>query len=136
MLRKQLTTGGLALLLSIAAMEIPTPAAAGGSASLTITPRGESARVLQEGLHWYSLFKSSRNRARVDQSGSGNGAAISQHGSNNWARIFQRGQGQSASITQSGNDNAMGVVQFGRKTNTTARQTGNGNIGLVLQGGW
>jgi hypothetical protein len=136
MLRKQLTTGCMALLLGVAAMELPTPAAAGGSASLTITPKGESAKFLQEGLHWYSLLKSSRNRARVDQRGSGNGAAISQHGSNNWASIFQRGQGQSASITQNGNDNAMGVFQFGRKTIATTRQTGNGNVGLVLQGGW
>ena len=136
MLRKQLATGCLALLLGVAAMELPTPAAAGGSASLTITPKGESARVLQEGLHWYSLFKSSRNRARVDQRGSGNGAAISQHGSNNWAGIFQRGRGQSASIAQNGNDNAMGIFQFGRKTNATTRQTSNGNVGLVLQGGW
>ena len=136
MLRKQLATGCMAFLLGVAAMELATPAIAGGSASLTITPKGESARVLQEGLHWYSVFKNSRNRARVDQSGAGNGAAISQHGSNNWARIFQRGRGQSASITQNGNDNAMGVFQFGRKTNTTARQTGNGNVGLVLQGAW
>ena len=99
MLRKVLTTGCLALLLGVAALELPTPATAGGTASLTITLKGESARVLQEGLHWYSVLKNSRNRARVDQNGASNGAAISQHGSNNWARIFQRGRGQSASIT-------------------------------------
>ena len=136
MIYRQMTTGGLALVLGFCAMSMPTAATARGSASITITPKGESARVLQEGLHWYSIFQNTRNRARVDQKGTGNGAAVSQSGRNNWAGIFQRGKGHAATVTQNGNDNALGVVQFGKKTNMTASQSGNGNVGLVLQGGW
>lgn len=136
MIRKCMITGVMALLIGMTAIEMPTPAAAGGRVSFTITPRGESADVIRESLHWYSFFQRARNQARVDQRGGGNGAAVSQSGYDNVAGIFQRGHGHSATIAQNGNNNAFGIFQFGRNTSTAARQIGNGNVGLVFEGGW
>jgi hypothetical protein len=115
-----------------------SPAAAknSGSVSVTITPRGQEAEVIRGGLQLYSFFRSAKNRAKVNQRGSGNGAAIAQHGSGNTAEVFQRGNGNQATIEQTGNNNWFGIFQFGKKSNAAVSQVGNGKTGLILQGGW
>lgn len=116
----------------------PQPAAAGGRLGFTVTPRGEEAQALRTGLQLYSIARGMRkkNRARVDQAGSGNGAAIAQHGEGNWAGVFQRGRGNSGSITQNGNDNGYALFQFGKNGNTSVSQNGNGNIGARFEWDW
>lgn len=127
-----------ALMIPMAALSIfaATPAEARNGFRFVVTPKGEDARVVRDGLRLYSLARDLRNRAKVDQRGTGNGAAVSQSGSGNWSGIFQRGSGHSATVTQNGNNNSFGIFQFGRNQNTTAVQEGNGNVGLVFEGGW
>ena len=136
MIRLRKTSAALAVLVAFAAVQLPSAAEARRQVSVTITPHGRNAELVREGLQLYSVFERTRNRARVDQKGSGNGAAIGQSGQGNVAEVFQRGRGHSATISQTGNHNAFGIFQFGRNTSSTARQTGNDNVGLVLQGGW
>jgi Curlin associated repeat len=136
MIRAKLAAGLLAFTVGATAIDAPTPAAAAGSVSVTIAPKGESASALRDGLFLYSWAQQLRNSARVDQKGSGNGAAVRQSGQWNWAAIFQRGRGHSATVAQNGNNNAFGVFQFGRNTSIDAAQTGNGQGGLVVQYGW
>jgi Curlin associated repeat len=112
------------------------PAEARNGFRFVVTPKGEDARVVRDGLRLYSIARDLRNRAKVDQRGTGNGAAVSQSGSGNWSGIFQRGSGHSASVSQNGNNNAFGIFQFGRNQNTSAVQQGDGNVGLVFEGGW
>jgi Curlin associated repeat len=127
----------LALIVGLAPFyAAPAQAKNNGSVSLTISPNGRDAEVIREGLQIYSLFKSAKNRAKVDQRGAGNGAAIAQHGSGNTAEVFQRGKGNQATIEQTGNNNWFGVFQFGKKNNAVVSQNGNGRTGLILQGGW
>ena len=116
--------------------ELSRWSAAAGTVSVTVTPKGESASALRDGLFLFSWAQRLRNSARVDQKGSGNSAAVSQSGHWNWATIFQRGRGHSATVAQTGNNNAFGVFQFGRNTSMDAAQTGNGQAGLMLQYGW
>ena len=129
----------LAALIAAAPMTA-VPAAARhsnhGGISLVVTPKGQDAEVVREGFFIYSLFKGFKNRAKVDQRGSGNGAAIAQHGDNNAAEVFQRGRGHSATITQTGRNNLFGIFQFGRNTSSSVAQTGNGQTGFVIEGGW
>ncbi len=117
---------------------VPAPASAGGRIGFTVSPRGEEAEALRTGLQLYSTARSlkKKNRARVDQHGRGNGAAIAQHGENNWAGVFQRGRGNSGSITQNGNDNGYALFQFGKNGNTSVSQNGNGNVGARFEWGW
>jgi Curlin associated repeat len=136
MIRANLAAGLLVFTVSVAAIDAPTPAAAAGSVSVTIAPQDESANAVREGLFLFSWARQMRNYARIDQKGSGNGAAVSQSGQWNWATIFQRGRGHSAAVAQNGNNNAFGVFQFGRNTSMNAAQTGNGQAGVVLQYGW
>ncbi|HZA01656.1 MAG TPA: curlin [Hyphomicrobiaceae bacterium] len=136
MIRAKLAAGILALTVGATAIDAPTPAAAAGSVSVSIAPKGESANAIRDGLFLFSWAQQLRNSARVDQKGSGNAAAVSQSGHWNWAAIFQRGRGHSATVAQNGNSNAFGVFQFGRNTSIDAAQTGNGQAGLVLQYGW
>ncbi len=116
----------------------PQPASAGGRVGITVTPRGQDAEILRTGLQLYSLARNLRdkNKARVSQKGNGNGAAISQSGSNNWASVFQRGRGNSGTITQNGDDNAYALFQFGKKQTTSVTQNGNGNVGARFEWGW
>lgn len=126
------------LILSIAALSAfaAAPAEARNGFRFVVTPKGDDARAVREGLRLYSFARDLRNRAKVDQRGTGNGAAVSQSGSGNWSGIFQRGSGHSATVTQNGNNNAFGIFQFGRNQNTSSVQEGNGNVGLVFEGGW
>ena len=129
----------LAALLSLVSLPLmPQPAEAGGRVGFTVSPKGQDAELIRTGLALYSLTRSFRknNRARVSQQGSGNGAAVAQHGVNNSASIFQRGRGNSGSISQNGNNNAFALFQFGRRGNTAVTQNGDGNVGLRFEGGW
>jgi hypothetical protein len=136
MIRAKLAAGLLAFTIGAAAINAPSPAAAAGSVSVSITPKGESANAVRDGLFLFSWTQQLRNYARVDQKGRGNAAGVSQSGQWNWAGIFQRGRGHSATVTQNGNNNAFGVFQFGRNTSLDAAQTGHGQTGLVMQYGW
>jgi hypothetical protein len=136
MIRATLAAGLLAFTVGAAAIDAPTPAAAAGTVRVTVTPKGESASAVRDGLFLFSWAQRLRNSARVDQKGSGNSAAVSQSGHGNWATIVQRGRGHSAAVAQTGNNNAFGVFQFGRNTSMDAAQTGNGQAGLMLQYGW
>jgi Curlin associated repeat len=127
-----------AVMLSMVAFSsiAAAPAEARNGFRFVVTPKGEDARVVRDGLRLYSIARDLRNRAKVDQRGTGNGAAVSQSGSGNWSGIFQRGSGHSATVTQNGKNNAFGIFQFGRNQNTSAVQQGDGNVGLVFEGGW
>ena len=135
---KRSTLGAAALAGVLAAGILAQSAypAAARSVRLTLRPHGESARLVHDGLELYSLFHNSKNRAKVDQRGSGNGAAIAQHGAGNLAEVFQRGHGNSGTITQAGNNNAYALFQFGRKGQANIQQTGNGKAGITLQGNY
>ena len=137
MIRTPAAAGLMALMMGFTAVAAPAPALAGGRVSFTVTPQGDDARLISEGLRVYSWARDQRrNRAKVDQRGTGNGAAIGQSGSGNSAGIYQRGSGHSASISQTGNNNAFGIFQFGRNTRAEAVQSGNGQSGFVFIGGW
>jgi Curlin associated repeat len=112
-----------------------SPAQAEG-VSITLRPRGEGAEVIRKGLGIYSVFRDLRNRAKTDQRGTNNGAAIAQHGRGNNAFVFQRGRDNSGTITQNGNYNSYGLFQFGRRNSTNVVQNGNGDVGITLQGNW
>lgn len=129
--------------LLVAATPFLTPAApaeAGGRIGLTVAPKGEEAEALRTGLALYSAVRSirrgKRNRAKVEQYGEGNGAAIAQRGENNWGHVFQRGRGNSGSISQNGNGNSFALVQLGKRNNTHVSQNGNGNAGVRVEWGW
>lgn len=137
MTRSTRTAGLLAVMLGLAALHVPGPASAGGI-TMMITPDGDTADIIQQGLQIYSIVNQRKkgNHADVKQKGRGNAAAVSQKGVDNYGVVVQRGRDHTATIAQQGRNNALGVFQFGRKTNIDVAQTGQGNLGLVLQGGW
>lgn len=130
----------LAMLAAATPLAIPSVPANAGSIGFTVSPKGEDAEALRAGLRLYSavrsIRKSSKNRAKVEQQGEGNGAGISQRGENNWAHVFQNGRGNTGTISQNGNDNAFALVQMGKRNNTQVTQNGNGNAGLRFEWGW
>lgn len=125
----------LALSLGLAPMYIPAPADA-GSFTVKLTPKGKRAEKVQKGLERWAQIRQRRNEARVEQSGNGNSAELSQNGGGNWLGVFQRGSGHSATASQDGNNNTLGIFQFGKNTSTNTSQTGNGQFSLIFQGGW
>ena len=129
--------GLLAVMIGLAVLQVPAPASAGGI-TMMITPEGDTADIIQQGLQIYSIVNrlKKNNHAKVNQKGVGNAAAVSQKGIDNYGLVIQRGRDHTATIAQQGANNALGVLQFGRKTNIDLAQTGQGNVGLVLQGGW
>ena len=138
MTRHKLFASVVILSASVIMLQVAEPAHAGGRIGFTVTPKGQDAEVIRTGIALYSVARSLRNknRARVDQQGSNNGAAISQHGQDNWAGIFQCGRANSGTISQNGNNNAFALFQFGKKGNTNVSQNGDGNVGLRFEGGW
>ena len=112
-----------------------SPAYAEG-ASITWQPRGEQAEAVRTGLGLYGFFRDLRNRAKTNQRGMDNAAAIAQHGHGNNAYVFQRGRDNSGTITQTGNYNSYGLFQFGRRNSTHVVQNENGEAGITLQGNW
>jgi hypothetical protein len=131
----------LAAMIGIGLLGVPAPAS-GGGITLMLTPNGDSADVIQQGLRIYSMVKEQKenkkkkNHARVDQKGSDNAAALSQRGVDNYGVIVQRGHDHAATVAQEGEHNAFGLFQFGHNTNLDVIQAGRGQVGLVLQGGW
>lgn len=126
----------LALVIGVTpVMNAPSPAMAGGSFTVEISPKGKRADAWRKGLSFWSRLRERRNRARVEQRGDNNSAYVGQSGSGNSVGVFQRGSGHSATVSQEGDNNALGVFQFGKNTSTTTSQTG-GQTGLIFQGGW
>jgi hypothetical protein len=140
---RPITTVILAAMLCVCTLELPMPASA-GSVTLMLTPHGESANLIQQGLRIYSAIeeqkhkkkKNRKNHAHVDQKGRDNAAALSQKGIDNNGVIVQRGHDHAATVAQDGEHNAFGLFQFGHDTNFDVVQAGRGQVGLVLQGGW
>lgn len=136
------TAGLLAVLVGLGALQAPAPAEAGGSVTMMITPRGDSADFISTGLRIYGLTqqykqaKKSKNTATVKQKGVNNAAALSQKGAGNYGLVYQKGKGHTATASQGGYNNTLGVFQFGKKTNLDVGQYGVGQTGIVLQGGW
>ena len=123
-------------LVAVATMSAALSPASADGASITWRPRGKDAEAVRTGLGLYGLFDSFRNRAKTNQRGSNNGAAIAQHGRGNNAYVYQRGRDNSGTISQTGNSNAYGLFQFGRRNSTGVVQNGNGDVGITLQGNW
>lgn len=130
----------VALLAAVTPLLTPVEPVHAGSIGFTVTPKGKDAEALRTGLALYSavrsLRSSSKNRAKVEQYGTGNGAGISQRGENNWAHVLQKGRGNSGTISQDGNNNAFALVQLGKRNNTQIKQSGNGNAGVRFEWGW
>src|SRR4051812_4904730 len=113
---RTVTTAILAALLGVCTLEVPTAASA-GSATLMLTPNGESADLIQQGLRIYSAIeeqknkkkKKRKNHAHVDQKGRDNAAALSQKGIDNHGVIVQRGHDHAATVGQDGEHNALGL---------------------------
>ena len=123
-------------LVAVATMSATLSPAYAEGASITWRPRGEEAEAVRTGLGIYGLFRDLRNRAKTNQRGTNNGAAIAQHGRGNNAYVFQRGRDNSGAITQNGNYNSYGLFQFGRRNSTRFVQNGTGEVGITLQGNW
>lgn len=121
---------------AIAALTVPVAPAAANSFSLTLVPRGEAATALRTGLSIYGIVRDLKSRARIEQRGTGNGAAIAQSGQGNRAFLIQRGRDNAGTISQRGNYNTYGLVQIGRGNRTAVVQEGRGEVGLTIQGGW
>ena len=131
------STGLLAAMIGLAALQAPTPASAGGI-TVMVRPDGETADYIQQGLAIYSIFQGlkEKNHARVNQKGKGNAAALSQNGGGNYGLIVQNGKGHTATVAQKGYGNALGVFQYGRNTSLDYTQFGRGDVGFIFQGGW
>jgi len=138
---RALTIAALAAMIGLGALGLPASASAGGI-TVMLTPDGESADIIQQGLRIYSMVreqkekKKKKNHAHVDQKGGDNAAALSQKGVDNYGVIVQRGHDHTATVAQEGEHNAFGLFQFGHNTNLDVVQDGRGQVGLVLQGGW
>lgn len=121
---------------ALAALTVSVAPAAANNFSLTLVPRGEAATALRTGLSIYGMVQDLKSRARIDQRGTGNGAAIAQSGRGNRAVVVQRGRNNAGTITQRGDYNAYGLIQLGRGNRTAVVQEGRGDVGLTIQGGW
>ena len=139
---RTMTTAILAAILGVCILKVPMPASA-GSVTLMLTPNGESADLIRQGLRIYSAIeeqknkkKKRKNHAHVDQKGRDNAAALSQKGRDNNGVIVQRGHHHAATVAQDGEHNAFGLFQFGHDTKLDVVQAGDRQVGLVLQGGW
>jgi Curlin associated repeat len=133
--RTQWIAPALAAAIGLAPLCQAAPAQA-GSITVKVTPKGKKVEKLKAGLERLGELQARRNRARVDQKGSGNSASVSQDGGGNWLGVFQRGSGHTAVASQNGNNNALGIFQFGKNTSTRTAQTGDGQVGLIFQAGW
>jgi Curlin associated repeat len=120
----------------VAVSAVATVPASAESRTFVLTPRGQQAESIRETMRIYNwAHGATRNRAIVDQRGTGNGAGIGQHGSGNFGAVIQRGRSNSATLAQNGNGNALAIFQVGRGNTYDASQTGNGKTGLVVQVG-
>ncbi len=126
----------MALLMGVTPAIYTSAPANAGSVTIKVTPKGKPAKAVKKGLTFLSRVQEARNRVRVEQYGSDNGAYVSQSGGGNWLGVFQRGSGHTATASQDGNNNTLGIFQFGKNTSTNTAQTGDGEFGLIFQGGW
>lgn len=131
----RLAAGLIAATLGTAGLA--TPAAAGGSFSITIEGNSpESRRALRTGLELYSAYNAVRSGAAIRQNGRGNRAGIRQDGRGNRGIVHQEGDGHSGTLDQRGARNAHGLFQFGRNTEAHVVQRGRGRTGATFQYGW
>lgn len=129
-------TGRVAALVLVPLVISSLPVQAEGF-SFSFRPRGEEAEIIRNGMAIYGAVRElKKNKARVRQTGEGNGAAIGQNGRGNNAFIVQRGRGNSGTIQQNGNYNSYGLIQLGRKNATQVVQNGDGDVGFTIQGNW
>jgi hypothetical protein len=130
----------MATVIGVGTMQLTTPAIAGGGITMMLTPQGDTARMIQQGLQIYGMVQqhksNKKNNAKVSQKGRNNAAALSQKGGGNYGLLHQRGSGHTATVAQEGRNNAFGAFQFGRNTNLDMVQTGNSQLNLIFQGGW
>jgi hypothetical protein len=86
-MNRLLTTAILVAMLGIGAM---SPPASAGGITVMLSPHGDSADIIQQGLQIYSMIKEEKdkkkrkNHAHVDQKGHDNAAALSQKGNDNY----------------------------------------------------
>ena len=117
---------------SLGTAAVVTPAAAGGSLSISLAPASQDqAHALRTGLTIYALATGIRNGS-IRQFGGG----LAQNGSGNLGIVHQEGHGHNGTIQQNGNGNAYGLFQFGRNTSGNVVQNGDGNAGATFQFGW
>ena len=132
---KTLTAGFLAA--TIATASFVTPAAAGGSFSISIAPQNaDEANAMRAGMQIYSLFNGIKNGGGIKQNGYNNSAGLGQYGGGNTGIVHQEGSGHSGTVQQHGNDNAYGLFQFGKNTSADVSQYGHGQTGATFQFGW
>jgi hypothetical protein len=61
---RTMTTAILAAILGVCILEVPMPASA-GSVTLMLTPNGESADLIQQGLRIYSAIEEQKNATTI-----------------------------------------------------------------------
>lgn len=133
MIRRSLATTLAAFAMFSA---VATPAAAGGSFSISILPGSErDAQMLRGGMQLYSMYKDIRG-AGITQRGRGNSAGVAQDGRGNLGIVHQEGRGHNGTISQRGDNNAHALFQFGRNTSANIDQRGHGQTGATFQWGW
>jgi hypothetical protein len=131
------TLAASVLALMIGVGSLASPAAAGGSISLSIVPgSAKDAHIMQTGLALYSLFQDAKGGAIVRQRGNHNEAGLGQFGRGNLGVVHQEGNGHSGQLEQHGNRNAYGLFQFGRNAQGHVVQNGHGQTGATFQFGW
>lgn len=122
--------------VSIGTAGLVTPAAAGGSVSISVAPaNAKQEKAIRAGLGLYALYNGIRNGG-IRQKGTGNAAGLGQTGTGNLGVIHQDGRGHEGTLQQNGNGNSHGLFQFGRNTSGHVAQTGNGGTGATFQFGW
>lgn len=120
---------------TLASTAMIAPAHAGGSLSITLSPRNaDEHRLMAAGLAIYAISQSIRNGS-ISQRGSGNSAGLRQNGRGNLGVVHQEGQGHSGTLQQNGNRNSYGLFQFGRNTSSHVVQNGS-QAGATFQFGW
>lgn len=130
------TLAAVLIAASLGTAAIATPAAAGGSLSISLAPASQDqADALRAGLTIYALANGIKNGS-IKQFGSGNSAGLAQNGSGNLGIIHQEGDGHNGTIQQNGDCNAYGLFQFGKNTDGHAVQNGDCQTGATVQFGW
>lgn len=124
--------------IALGAPALATPAHAGGSIALYLSPQGaEQAQLMDLGLRGYALYNGMKGSGgRIEQRGRNNSAGIAQAGRDNVGIVSQRGDGHAATLQQRGEANSYGIFQFGRGSRADVRQAGNGNTGATFTFGW
>ena len=121
----------------IGSAALTAPAEAGGSISLTLTPKNQKQEnAMKAGLLIYGVVNHVQNGGSIKQFGQNNMAGIAQNGGGNFGVVHQEGDGHVGTLQQNGNGNAYGIFQFGKNTNDNVVQNGNGGTGTTFSFGW